>query len=338
MAGGKRGGQGGRGAKPGSHRKGASVGSGGQRRKGLQGRGPTPPARERTGHPAARKGRPAATGRRSQPQSGSRSQPPSNRRPAKPPRSDQTGREVVVGRSPVVEALRAGVPASTLLVARGLDSDERVREAVKLATRAGVALLDADRPELDRFAPGAVHQGLVLQVPPFTYLHEDDLLDRAFAGGTPLIVALDGVTDPRNLGAVVRSVGAFGGDGVLIPQRRAAGMTASGWKASAGAAARVPVARATNLSRALAGYAGRGLLVAGLAADGAIDLADLDGTDPLVLVVGSEGRGLSRLVRDHCDMVVRIPISARTESLNASVAASVALYEVARRRAASGRG
>ena len=324
MAGGKRGGQGGRGAKPGSHRKGASIGSGGQRRKGLQGRGPTPPARERTGHPAAR--RAAAQRQPTQRQ-------PTARRPTTSARFAATDREVVVGRGPVVEALRAGVPAASLLVAHGLDADERVREAVKLATQAGVPLLDADRRELDRYAPGAVHQGLVLRVPPFSYLHEDDLLDRAFAAGTPLIVALDGVTDPRNLGAVVRSVAAFGGHGVLIPQRRAAGMTAGGWKASAGAAARVPLARATNLSRALAGYAERGLLVAGLAADGTIDVADLDAADPLVLVVGSEGRGISRLVRDHCDVVVRIPIAAHTESLNASVAASVALYEVARRRA-----
>ena len=318
MAGGKRGGQGGRGAKPGSHRKGASIGSGGQRRKGLQGRGPTPPARERTGHPAARR---------------AAQRQPATRRPATPARPAPIDREVVVGRAPVVEALRAGVPAASLLVAHGLDADERVREAVKLANQAGVPLLDADRRELDRYAPGAVHQGLVLRVPPFSYLHEDDLLDRAFAAGTPLIVALDGVTDPRNLGAVVRSVAAFGGHGVLIPQRRAAGMTAGGWKASAGAAARVPLARATNLSRALSGYAERGLLIAGLAADGTIDVADLDAADPLVLVAGSEGRGLSRLVRDHCDVVVRIPISAHTESLNASVAASVALYEVARRRA-----
>jgi 23S rRNA (guanosine2251-2'-O)-methyltransferase len=393
MAGGKRGGQGGRGAKPGSHRKGASVGSGGQKRKGLEGRGPTPPASERKGHAAARQarradaagapvgraarpaasGRPAAAGR---PASGGRpaaagrpvaagrsagtgrpaatrsaatgrpaagrssaarpaagGRPTTTRRPTRTTRPDPNAPEVVAGRNPVVEALRASIPASALYVATGIELDERVREAIKLANELRIPLLDAERMELDRYAQGAVHQGLVLQVPPFDYLHPDDLLDRAFSSGVPLLVALDGVTDPRNLGAVVRSVGAFGGHGVLVPERRSAGMTAGAWKASAGAAARVPVARATNLTRALTSYAERGLLVVGLAGKGSLDLMDLEAaTEPLVLVVGSEGKGLSRLVQERCDVVVRIPIASATESLNASVAAGVALYEVARRR------
>jgi 23S rRNA (guanosine2251-2'-O)-methyltransferase len=357
MAGGKRGGQGGRGAKPGSHRKGAALGSGGQKRKGLQGRGPTPPAEDRKGHPAQRAarradapagrggrpvaggrtagGRPAAGGRSSsagRPSSGGR--PSTARRPAaRSTRPDPNAPEIVAGRNPVVEALRAGIPASALYVANGIEVDERVREAIKLANQLRVPLLDAERVELDRFAQGAVHQGLVLQVPPFDYAHPDELLDRAFSLGVPLLVALDGVTDPRNLGAVVRSVGAFGGHGVLVPERRSAGMTASAWKASAGAAARVPVARATNLTRALTSYAERGVLIVGLAGGGSLDLTDLEAaTDPIVLVVGSEGKGLSRLVQERCDLVVRIPISSGTESLNASVAAGVALYEVARRR------
>jgi 23S rRNA (guanosine2251-2'-O)-methyltransferase len=355
MAGGKRGGQGGRGAKPGSHRKGAAVGSGGQKRKGLQGRGPTPPAAERKGHPAqgrARRaadattggrapdratggrGRPAAPGRTSgaaRPAAGGR--PSTARRPNRTTRPDADAPEIVTGRNPVVEALRASIPASALYVANGIEVDERVREAIKLANQLRIPLVDAERIELDRYAQGGVHQGLVLQVPPFEYLHPDDLLDRAFSAGVPLIVALDGVTDPRNLGAVVRSVGAFGGHGVLVPERRSAGMTASAWKASAGAAARVPVARATNLTRALTAYAERGVLVVGLAGRGSLDLMDLEAaTDPMVLVVGSEGKGLSRLVQERCDLVVRIPISSASESLNASVAAGVALYEVARRR------
>jgi 23S rRNA (guanosine2251-2'-O)-methyltransferase len=352
MAGGKRGGQGGRGAKPGSHRKGAPVGSGGHRRKGLEGRGPTPPAEDRKGHPAQRRakrvadaptppgrgqaaggGRPT-TGRASaggRPVAGGR--PSTARRPNRTARPDSNAPEIVAGRNPVVEALRAGIPASALYVANGVEVDERVREAIKLANQLRIPLLDAERVELDRYAQGAVHQGLVLQVPPFEYAHPDELLDRAFSAGVPLLVALDGVTDPRNLGAVVRSVGAFGGHGVLVPERRSAGMTASAWKASAGAAARVPVARATNLTRALTSYAERGLLVVGLAGGGSLDLTDLEAaTDPIVLVVGSEGKGLSRLVQERCDLVVRIPISSTTESLNASVAAGVALYEVARRR------
>jgi 23S rRNA (guanosine2251-2'-O)-methyltransferase len=243
---------------------------------------------------------------------------------------------LVLGRNAVVEALRAGVPATALFVAQYIDSDDRVRESLKRAADTGVPLLEAPRGELDRIAGGAVHQGLALQVPPYTYSSAEDMLERAEdAGEVPLIVALDGITDPRNLGAVVRSVAAFGAHGVLVPERRAAGMTAAAWRTSAGAAARVPVARATNLTRALEEYKKAGLFVAGLDADGEVDLPDLEvSVDPLVLVVGSEGKGLSRLVRQTCDLVVRIPMAGGAESLNAGVAAGVALYEVARRRVA----
>jgi len=145
-----------------------------------------------------------------------------------------------------------------------------------------------------------------------------------------LIVALDGVTDPRNLGAVARSAAAFGAHGVVVPARRGAGVTAGGWKASAGALARVPVARAVNLARALQSYRAAGVFVAGLDAAGDTPSRDLDlATAPLALVISSEGRGLFRIVAQSCDVLVRIPIAARTESLNAGVAAGIALYEVA---------
>ncbi len=145
---------------------------------------------------------------------------------------------------------------------------------------------------------------------------------------------LDGVTDPRNLGAVVRSASGFGAHGVVIPERRSAGMTAAAWKTSAGAAARVPVARTVNLTRQLKTYAEAGLMIAGLAADGEVPLPGLDLADgPLVLVVGSEGHGLSRLVSETCDVRVSIPMASGLESLNAGVATGIALYEIARRRA-----
>jgi 23S rRNA (guanosine2251-2'-O)-methyltransferase len=165
-------------------------------------------------------------------------------------------------------------------------------------------------------------------VPPYDYAHPEDLLDIARdSGRPPLLVALDGVTDPRNLGAVVRSAAAFDAHGVVVPQRRAVGMTASAWRTSAGAAARIRVARAVNLARALATYQDAGLQTVGLAADGDIDLDRYDGfADPVALVVGAEGTGLSRLVRERCDVVVRIPIDRATESLNVSVAAGIALY------------
>jgi 23S rRNA (guanosine2251-2'-O)-methyltransferase len=235
----------------------------------------------------------------------------------------------------VLEALRAGVPVSQIYVAARIDPDDRVRETFKIAADRGIPLLEAPRPELDRIAADAVHQGLAAHVPPYDYAHPDDLLDRAKAAGEqPLVVALDGVTDPRNLGAVVRSAAAFGAHGVVVPRRRAAGMTAAAWKASAGAAARLPVAIAANLTRALAAYRSAGVLVVGLAADGDVELGELkSAAEPMALVVGSEGRGLSRLVAATCDLRVRIRMAAGHESLNAGVAAGIALYEVARHRA-----
>jgi 23S rRNA (guanosine2251-2'-O)-methyltransferase len=242
------------------------------------------------------------------------------------------GPELLVGRNPVVEALRSGVPATALYVAKGLASDDRVTEAMRDAADRGLPLLEVSRAELDRITGGLLHQGLGLQVPPYSYAELGDILARA-AEGTGLLVALDGVMDPRNLGAVVRSAAAFGAHGVVVPERRAAGITASAWRTSAGAAARVPVARVTNLTRALRGCQDQGLLVVGLDAAGELALDDLEvAIDPVVVVVGSEGRGLSRLVGETCDLRVRIPMVSEVESLNASVAAAITLAEIARRR------
>jgi len=221
-------------------------------------------------------------------------------------------------------------------LASRLESDDRTREILAAVTERGYPLLEMTKPELDRLTDGAVHQGVAIQVPPYAYADSEDLLDLAESSGTaPLVVALDGVTDPRNLGAVLRSAGAFGAHGVIVPERRAAGVTAAAWKVSAGAAARVPVARVTNLVRTLDAYRSAGCYVVGLDGGGDVPIAELPfATDPLVLVVGSEGKGLSRLVREHCDAIASIPIASAVESLNAGVAAGIALYEVARRRQA----
>jgi 23S rRNA (guanosine2251-2'-O)-methyltransferase len=210
-------------------------------------------------------------------------------------------------------------------------ADERVSEAVKLAADAGIAMLEVGPSQLDRLTGGALHQGVALRIRAYEYAHPDDLPKRAEAAGQlPLIVALDSVTDPRNLGAVVRSAAAFGAHGVVVPSRRGAGVTAGAWKASAGALARLPVARASNLTRTLQNYREAGIFVVGLDGAGDTELRDLElATAPLVIVVGSEGKGLSRIVAQACDMLVRIPIAASTESLNAGIAASIALYEVA---------
>lgn len=242
--------------------------------------------------------------------------------------------ETVLGRNPVLECLRAGVPATALHVAIGVDADDRVSESVRLAADAGLSILEVPRADLDRLAGGALHQGMALQVPPYEYALPEDLLVAAGDSGVPpLLVALDGVTDPRNLGAVVRSAAAFGAHGLLVPQRRSAGMTAVAWRTSAGTAARLPVARATNLVRTLKACAASGLMVVGLDAGGSMPLDSFPlATGPLVLVLGSEGRGLSRLVRETCDAAVSIPMAGPVESLNASVAAGVVLAEVARLR------
>jgi 23S rRNA (guanosine2251-2'-O)-methyltransferase len=304
-------------------------GTGGQGRRKLEGKGPTPPAAMRPGHPAQRRaaaGAAAAPGRQ-----GARGRQddaagaPARRRGA------GDAAEFVAGRNAVVESLRAGVPAAVLYVGARVQHDERVSEAIALAAGRSVPVLEAGAAELDRLTGGALHQGLALRVRPYDYAHPDDLLALAAdAAQLPLIAALDGVTDPRNLGAVVRSAAAFGAHGVVVPARRGAGVTAGAWKASAGALARVPVARAANLARALQSYRQAGVFIAGLDAGGDTVIGDLElATAPLVLVIGSEGRGLSRIVAQACDVLVRIPIAARTESLNAGVAAGIALYEVA---------
>jgi 23S rRNA (guanosine2251-2'-O)-methyltransferase len=310
---------------PGS-KKGATVGSGGQKSRALSGKGPTPKASERTGHPAARK---AAAAARRDAVSVSRA---GGARSTGTRGKKETG-EVVVGRNSVLEALQAGIGGQALYVAERIESDERVKEVLKLAAAARIPLLESPRAELDKISGRALHQGLALAVPAYAYAHPDDLLPRGRSSA--LIVALDGVTDPRNLGAVLRSVEAFGGHGVLVPERRAAGMTAGAWKAAAGAAGRLPVARATNLTRALQSYRKAGLIVVALDGSASVELSDLEvAADPVCLVIGSEGKGVSRLVGEAADVRVRIGLPGPTESLNASVAAGVALYEIARRRAA----
>jgi 23S rRNA (guanosine2251-2'-O)-methyltransferase len=301
-------------------KKGAQVGSGGQVKRALKGRGPTPPAEERKGHPAAR--RAAASARRDQTRGGRA-------------RGSEAA-ELLVGRNPVAEALKAKVPATALYIAIGIESDERVTEAVRLAGNRGLALLEVSRGELDRKTGGLLHQGIALQVPPFAYRELPDILAAAAEStSAPLLVALDGVTDPRNLGAVIRSAVAFGAHGVILPERRSAGVTATAWRTSAGTAARIPIAQVTNLVRALKECQEAGMYVLGLDADGSTTLDELEmGTDAVVVVVGSEGRGLSRLVGATCDLTVAIPMADAAESLNASVAAAVTLAEIARRRRA----
>ncbi len=308
-------------------KKGMVTGSGGNRRKALEGKGPTPKATDRPYHAAAKR---AGAAKRAQARPRDADRPrtaPGRRGPA-----TKEAAELLVGRNPVAEALRAEIPATALYLALGIDSDERVTEAVAAAGERGLSILEVSRAELDRMTGGVLHQGIGLKVPPYRYADLDTVLESA-GTAAPLLVALDSVTDPRNLGAVIRSAAAFGAHGVLLPERRSVTMTATAWRTSAGAAARVPVARITNLTRTVKVLQDRGFTVIGLDADGDTSLDDLVvGREPLLLVVGSEGRGMSRLVSETVDQRVSIPMSGVTESLNASVAASVVLAQVARQR------
>jgi len=298
-----------------------TAGSGGRVKRGLEGRGPTPKAKDREyhkAHKAAKRAEKAAA--------------------SKPKRRTTGDAEWIIGRNPVVESLREGVPINALYVAEGAERDGRLREAFQLASDKGIKLLEVTKTEMDRMVGGGVHQGLAARIPAYEYAHPDDLLDAAAVNAEkPLIVAVDHITDPRNLGAIIRSAAGFGAHGVVIPERRAAGMTAAAWKTSAGAAARIPVALAANLTSMLKEFKKQGVFVLGLDGGGDVSLPALELADrPVVIVVGSEGKGLSRLVPEPCDQLVSIPLSAATESLNAGIAASVALYQVSPVRGARG--
>ncbi len=316
----------------GTGNQGNTAGSGGRVRRGLEGRGPTPKAEDRPYHKAYRKRHPDEGPISAAKPQGRRRVPGEERvrdRSGKSP-----GAEWVFGRNPVLEALEAELPVRRAYLMEGAERDSRISDILKIAVARGLTLLQASRAELDRLTHGAVHQGVAIQLPAYEYAHPGDLMADALADhDAPVVVACDSITDPRNLGAIIRSAAAFGASGVIVPERRSAHMTAAAWKTSAGAAARVPVALATNLNRVLRAYADAGFMVVGLAGEGETDIADTPGIGgPILLVVGSEGDGLAQLVRKNCDVLASIPIASEVDSLNASVAASVALYEIARAR------
>jgi 23S rRNA (guanosine2251-2'-O)-methyltransferase len=240
----------------------------------------------------------------------------------------------ICGINPVREALRARPDqVEELLLQPG--AHRRLEELAALAREAGVAIQSASHDRLARLADGASHQGVVARVSEFKYADLLDVVERARgAGRVPLLVLLDGIADPHNLGAIVRSAHALGADGVVIPQDRAAGVTAVVAKASAGAIEHCPVARVVNLSRAIGELQKEGFWVVAAAPDGTEPISGVDLTGPLALVLGSEGEGLRPLVRRHCDRVLQIPMEGELGSLNASAAAAIALYEIQRQRRA----
>ena len=239
--------------------------------------------------------------------------------------------DTVAGRNAVVEALRAGIPAKELVVAVGVDVDERLNESIRLSQKMGIGIREVERRQIENMTGIANHQGVALIVKPFQYSSQKEIFARAKEPA--LLIAVDGVTDPRNIGAIARSAAAFSADGLLIPERRNASLTAAAWKTSAGAAARLPIAQITNLARSIDDAKAYGCFIVGLDGDADTTVDSMEIADqPLYVIVGSEGKGLSRLVREKCDLLISIPMSSAVESLNASVAMSIALYAIDRKR------
>ena len=237
---------------------------------------------------------------------------------------------LLCGRNPIREALRAGRPVEKLLVASG-DLSGAAHDIVQLAREAGAVVQRVDRSRLDQIYPA--HQGMIAYVAAVEYSTVDEMLERAAQRGEePLLVLLDGITDPHNLGAIVRTAECVGAHGVILPERRSAGLTPAAAKAAAGALNYMPVARVTNLNRTIDELKARGVWIVGASMDGVSAFsADLSG--PMALVVGSEGEGISRLTLEKCDLRVAIPMKGHIDSLNASVAAGVLMYAIARARA-----
>jgi len=243
------------------------------------------------------------------------------------------GHDILAGPHATLETLRAGRrKIRRILLAR----PERagVAEAIRhLAAERGVVVEVRSRVDLDRLAMGLSHQGVVVEAGPFPYVEAEEVVSMAGrAGQTAFLIVLDGIQDPQNLGAIIRTAEAAGAHGLILPRDRAAGVTPAAVRASAGAAEHLPVARVTNVAAFLEWVKGRGLWVVGTDASGGCLLHAADLQAPLILVIGSEGRGLRPLVKRRCDLLVRIPLAGRVASLNASSAAAVCIFEVVRQR------
>ncbi len=239
---------------------------------------------------------------------------------------------MIEGRNAVTEALRAGRAVDKLYIAKG-DTDRTLSRLAAQARKAGTVVVEADRRKLDAMSTTGAHQGVIAVVAAAEYASVEDLLALAEERGeAPLVVVCDEISDPHNLGAIIRTAECAGAHGVIIPKRRSAGLTAVVAKTSAGAVSYLPVARVPNIPQLLKELKERGLWVFGTAAEGAAPLYQTDLRGPAAVVIGSEGEGMSRLVREGCDFLVSIPMRGRISSLNASAAAAILLYEAVRQR------
>jgi 23S rRNA (guanosine2251-2'-O)-methyltransferase len=241
---------------------------------------------------------------------------------------------IIYGINPVLEALRAGRVREVQVASGSSRKNERVRELVALARDRGVRIRDVPPEVLDRDARGGVHQGVMADVEEVRDYSVEDLVRGAT--GPPLIVVLDGIEDPHNLGAILRTAHAAGVDGVVIQSRRSAALGGAAAKASAGAVSHIRIAEVVNIARALEDLKGAGVWTVGLAGEASTPYDSIDFTVPSAIVLGAEGSGLRRLVRERCDFLARIPMAGHVGSLNVSVAAGIALFEAVRQRRAPG--
>ena len=251
-----------------------------------------------------------------------------NRRPM--PQAEADG--IIEGRNAVIEALRAGTAIDKIYLAKG-ETDKTLGHIASRARDAGVVVVEADRRKLDAMSRTHAHQGVIAVAAVREYVSIEDILQAAKdKGEPPLLVICDELSDPHNLGAVIRTAECAGAHGVVIPKRRSAGLTAVVAKTSAGAVSHIPVARVANLPSLLKELKKAGLWIFGSAADGTTPLYDADLKGPAAIVIGSEGEGMSRLVTENCDFLVSIPMKGKLNSLNASAAAAILLYEAVRQR------
>lgn len=239
--------------------------------------------------------------------------------------------EFIIGRNPVLEALKSGRDINKLWIAEGSQGG-LMGQITQLAKRNGVLVQFVPKKKIEQMVDG-IHQGVAAQVAAYQYAELDDLFNLAEKRNeSPFFLLLDELEDPHNLGSIMRTADAVGAHGIIIPKRRSVGLTATVAKASTGAIEHIPVARVTNLSRTIDELKDRGVWIVGTDAKESDDYRNLDGGMPLTLVIGSEGKGMSRLIREKCDFLVQLPMVGHVTSLNASVAASLLMYEVYRKR------
>ena len=294
----------------------------------MRGKGPTPKSEDRTWHKAYKEKVQREKRKAANPYLAAKRRGEERRKSAE---------EIIIGRNACLEALKTPMAAKRLFLARGIQKDDRVDEICALAAKKGIPIEERDRGEIESMARNKAHQGVLLEAKSYEYKGLEEVLDGC-ASPLPLFVAADNLTDPQNLGAIIRSAAAFGADGVIIPHRRNAGVNAACWKTSAGACAFVNVIRVENLNLALEKLKGRGYAVVGLDGEGEREVGKTGfELDPLVIVAGCEGKGISRLTRTKCDMEAKIPIEEKMESLNVSVATAIALFATVESRRSSSR-